>query len=497
MFGTYGKGAKQRQRYQCVPADGSKPHTFTPPLSRESVEFGVEDCATCDELLSPHRGSLTGARHTPWTMSMYAKALNDLSLGESYASVSVAMRQRRGEVHRHYESAHVGQSGFGSFLGQAAGSYNSAMGKSSWHLAADLVEQYSPLIYGDVMDRVRAREDRQRAANDQQLAERPGSPLVAPLTYILDELPVYVRRGRRFIIAWSVLAVVEVLWRPGATPADAPVRENRLRLARAYPTGDTPAWMLVLGELERPDFIVGDAANSIQNAATAMYGHSVPIVPSLYHAHRNLRDGIVALPGTTHVVEGRAVPVPQVAKHLDVLTRSDLLNLGREDWSSWWDAITGEVAALGAPVEKLQLQRDIYEERIWKGLQVLTDHPHLPASNAAIENRLRATLSPFLENRKQLFRNLARTNCLLDLAVARAHGAFANLDDVARLIREDNVAHGGWAPTPRAVADPQPPYVGPGQGPARRPQVYSSLRNRALVPALLAQRTATAATKAE
>jgi len=63
--GTYGKGTKQRQRYRCVPAVDERPHTFTPPLSREAVEYGVEDCDFCEALLSPHRGALTGARHTP------------------------------------------------------------------------------------------------------------------------------------------------------------------------------------------------------------------------------------------------------------------------------------------------------------------------------------------------------------------------------------------------------------------------------------------------
>ncbi|WP_185995756.1 hypothetical protein [Nocardioides campestrisoli] len=400
------------------------------------------------------------------------------------------MRQRKGAVHTHFEDAHADVMNLGPFLGQPEDSYNASMGKSSWHLAADLVEQYSPLIYGRVMERVRAREARQRAANDKQQRALPDTPLAAPVTYLLDELPIFLRQHRKLTVAWSVLAVVEVIWHPGPTPMDAPTRENRLRLARAYPTGDTAAWLLVLGELERPDFVIADAASSIQNAVTAMYDGTVPIVPSLYHAHRNIREGIVELAGTTHVVEGRAVPLPQLAKHLDVLTRSDLLNLGRADWSRWWDSVIAEVADLGAPVEKLLIQRDVYEDRIWTGIQVLTDHPHLPASNAAIENRLRATLSPFLENRKQLFRNIARTNCLLDLAVARAQGAFRNLDDITHLLREDNEAHGGWAPTPRAVADPQPPYIGPpGEAATRRPQVYSSLRNRALVPALLAQRT--------
>lgn len=35
--GTYPSGGSRRQRYQCHPADGSKPHQFTPPLSRAAL----------------------------------------------------------------------------------------------------------------------------------------------------------------------------------------------------------------------------------------------------------------------------------------------------------------------------------------------------------------------------------------------------------------------------------------------------------------------------
>ena len=106
--GVYGRGATKRQRYRCVPADGTAPHTFTPPLAREAVEGGVESCTTCDELLSPHRGALTGARHTPWTLALYARALNELSMGASYAAVSLMMREYRDRASRHLLEHHGG-----------------------------------------------------------------------------------------------------------------------------------------------------------------------------------------------------------------------------------------------------------------------------------------------------------------------------------------------------------------------------------------------------
>jgi hypothetical protein len=62
-YGPVGRpGTVRKQRYRCTPADGSGTHYFTTPLPREEVHAGVETCSVCDELLSPHRGTLGGAR---------------------------------------------------------------------------------------------------------------------------------------------------------------------------------------------------------------------------------------------------------------------------------------------------------------------------------------------------------------------------------------------------------------------------------------------------
>ncbi|WP_231252146.1 hypothetical protein [Nocardioides furvisabuli] len=58
-------------------------HGFSPPLTREVVEVGHDECTTCHELLGPHSGAATGARHTPWTGPLFARALNELSMGAS------------------------------------------------------------------------------------------------------------------------------------------------------------------------------------------------------------------------------------------------------------------------------------------------------------------------------------------------------------------------------------------------------------------------------
>jgi hypothetical protein len=489
--GVYGRGTTKRQRYRCVPTDGHAPHTFTPPLTREAVEVGVESCATCDELLSPHRGALTGARHTPWTLTLYARALNELSMGASYASVSLMMREYRDRASRHLLEHH----GAAPLLtGQATGvsqSYTAAQGKSAWHLAADLVEQYAPLLWRGVEPRMREREHRQRVLNDAELAKDPQAKLAAPITWLLDELPVIISRRRKSDRKlernrWSLLVVVEVRWHPAEDPMSYPHREYRLRLARAYPRANEQAWRLVLDELGvRPDFIVADTADAISNAVSTHYGAGVVgMVPSLFHVQRNLRDLLRKLPGATTALEGRTVLIPELAKRLDVLAREELLNLGPADWSRWWDDLVGAVAALPAPVAGVLEQRRRYEPRVAAAQPILTKHPQLPASNAAVENRIRHALEPFLDNRKQLYRNLARTNFLLDLAVARAQGAFTDIDEVAQLLRKDNEAAGGWAPAPRTLTDTQPPPRFEGAP----PMLYSSLLNPLLVAALAENR---------
>lgn len=55
--GTYGTSTrKPRQRYRCSPADGSKPHAFTPTLPRAHVHQGSEHCDLCDEIRGVHHG---------------------------------------------------------------------------------------------------------------------------------------------------------------------------------------------------------------------------------------------------------------------------------------------------------------------------------------------------------------------------------------------------------------------------------------------------------
>ncbi len=527
----YGMGGRpetlRKQRYRCTPEDGSGAHTFTTPLPRGEVKTGVEICSVCDELLSPHQGTLTGARHTPWTLNNLAQALNDLSTGSSYAAVSMEMRQRRDTARKHLEShkdkVPVAVELSADAPGSKSQSWTAEQSKNSWHLAADLVEQYSHLFFDKVNADMLEREAKIREANDAALAANPDAILASPIVYVLDEQPVAVHRRQSTKSghqrnSWSVLVVVEIVWHPKPPepgdehpanyPSTAGTREARLRMVRAYPAGSELAWRLVLDEVgTRPDFVVSDCSPAILNAVNSQYGKGVVgHIPSLFHIHQNVRKALVKLTGASEMVDGRRALIPLLAKHLDLLRRDEVVNLWPQDWKRWWDDLITMVGDLPASDTTTREQRKVYEARVDTALPILRKNQHLPASNASVENQIRLTLEPFTgHGRAHRYRNLARTNALLQLAVCRSQGGLGDMDNISAVIRTDNEKAGGWAPQPRAITDTQPPLPPP---PAAQPaadeeegaqrkrrrggaQAYSSLLNPFLIPVLAEQRRVT------
>lgn len=469
--GTKGVGVAKRQSYRCIPTPGAAPHYFSPPLSREAVGL-TSSCATCEEILSPHRGTLTAARHTPWSLNGVVQALNNLSRGASYASVSLELRSQRKQTEEHLLVAH-GVELIPKENSEASplqiSSWSRMQGSYAWHLAADLVEQYSPLLFKKVNAEVLARETKLRETNNNLLSDNPEVALATPIVYILDELPVvYRKRGgeknKYKQNSWSLLVVVELVWRNPKDPSDNPQSEARLRLVRAYPKGDADAWVLVLAELPvRPDFIVADAGSGIRIAVDRRYGgDKVGFIPSLYHVRNNIKNRLMTIPSASTRINGRRVLVPPLEKVLRGIRRSELVLKTPQDLSDWWDELKAEVAKIGTlevAEKKLEAKdglRASNEKRLADAIPMLAKYPQVPGSNASVEASIRRELEPFLENRKHLYRNLARTNLLMDLAVCRSQGVFSNLTKVGNLIREDNEAALGWAPAPRKLADTQP-----------------------------------------
>lgn len=490
-FGVYGKTVK-RQRYRCFPSDGSPAHAFALDLPRAHVNTAEVKCPSCAEFVSVHKGGEASSRRSKWSMRAVVEALVELSQGTSYskASQNVWEKTEAAEAHAHtHEEPAEEQAAQTATVSE---SWSSERGRNAWHVAADIVEQYGPVLYAHAMTRVHEREQAQRVENDKLIAA--GQPVTCPVTFVLDEVPVYLRqKGGKSRQAWNVHAVAEVLWRPGKTPMDVPQRESRLRLVRALPgSATTESWLLVLDELGVvPDVVVSDFGQAMGFAVADRFtSHGTLVIPSLYHFKQAMRLMLVDSPGYFEVKHGKPVALPDLAKHVKRITRDDLVTIGVQGWSDWWDEFELLAVTAHASTAPIVNRRAVYENPVAAAIPALTSQPYLPASNAGIEVKNRNLLKPLLRGRQQRYRNIARTNALFDLLVCQENRVFLDTDLVTRLIREDNLAHGGWSTPLRSFNDIQPPPMttGEDEDDAKRVRRYSSLLDTGLVPALLEAR---------
>ena len=94
----------------------------------------------------------------------------------------------------------------------------------------------------------------------------------------------------------------------------------------------------------------------------------------------------------------------------------------------------------------------------------------IPISNAGLEELIKSRLVPLFYKRTS-FTSIERTNRLTDLAICAVRYVLDDVGEVARRLRADAHAHGGWTTALRAVSDPADPDRG---------VRYRSLRDRAL-----------------
>lgn len=476
--GTYASSAKaRRQRYRCIPADGSRPHQFTPPLPRDHVHTGTDSCSVCEELRGTHRGDPTVARRHSWDARTVAAALNELAVGRSFGEVSRNARRAAGRTRTRRRLDADGQPVRRSrYLG-------TRLSRNAWHIAADWCETFSPVLWEPLEARLRDSEARRRAALDTLIAS--GGTVDAPMTVLIDDIPVNARsvgtagqnQSRR---DWFVLAVAEVIWMPSFDPDGVPERDIRLRLLRAMPTNDHYAWKLVFAELGyNPDFIVADAGKGLMKAVPEFFPATTVLVPSLFHVRAAVEEGLLATPGAW-TRESKQAPKElrdEFAEHLALLRRSRLHRATPEQWRAWWDELEAKLRALRLPVEPTRRRRTNYERLIVQLLPALAAWPQLPLSTGGLEVKLRQKVDPLLAGRAHAFANLERTNRLFDLAVCRDHGIFDDVSAVARTLRDDSTPNFGWATPLRMVTDTQPA--------GRR---YSSLRDQQLIRDLVRKR---------
>lgn len=409
--GTYESGGTQRQRYRCLPADGSPGHRFTPLLPRERVHDG-QRCELCTEHVGVHRGETTAGRGHRASTTLVARALQRLARGESYGSVSVwARNQLSGD----------------RVLAQPP------TPQSAWRLAADWVEVFSPVLWAPF-------DEQQRAAAAER--RRNGEPLVV----VIDDTPIFAKQGsigggrQRF----ALLALAEV---DLSAPAG---RETSLRLLRAFATHDEDAYRLLFDELGYiPDFIVSDGASGIISAVRSLRRQhperQIGWAISAHHIRDMAQDNIAR--------SIKAFPGFQPGALLDDATSLRFVR-SREAFDAWWEAMWRRMDSQNLPANlRWRRWQGQYKPLIEDGLTELDAWPGVPRSTGALEALIEREVEPTLTVRAQGFGNLIRTNALLDLVTLRLAGKIDRTGPVAEQLRQDVRANGGYAARVRDITD--------------------------------------------
>lgn len=461
--GRYGKQVgTPRQRYRCTPDDGSPPHNFTPPLPRDHVHEGAQHCAECAELRGVHRGETAVARRHSWSTRIVARGLAKLAAGDSYTQVSQwALR--------------VGGGGKRTRINHPKHVPTSAP-KNAWHIAADWVEVFGPVIWAPIKERLLAHGQAERTRINADLAAgRPGRD---PIVWLLDDVPVYARdkSGRsRVHGGYNVLVVAEMRWSPGS---DASASKPVLRLARAMPSNNTHAWRLVFDELGyAPDFVFADAAPGPVNALAAAFSGSVPFIPCLWHIRKATWENLEDTPRAFTRVGNRKKLRPELDDHLGRLGRNTGLLTSPDTVGAWWDELAQLLVAANLPLDKVMNARTRHEPGMVASLPHIHAYRQLPLTVGGLESLINQHVQPVLAMRRAGFGNIERTNRLFDLVVARQHGAFDDLSNVAALLRSDSEGDEGFGVPLRQVADPRP-----------KRGYYSSLRDTSLLAEVAASR---------
>jgi hypothetical protein len=244
------------------------------------------------------------------------------------------------------------------------------------------------------------------------------------------------------------------------------------------PKANSPAWRLVFDELGyAPDFVVSDASTAIIAAVGAHFGKRTTYVPSLWHLSAAIKRGIEDTPGAlVATAKGKRVG-RDLGLLMGELRREGPALASVEAWTGWWDRLEAMMRTLELPGDRVRNRRANYEKPIADVLPALLANPGLPMSTGGLESLMTRHVEPMLAKRRAQLANIERTNALMDLAVARIHGALDRHSRVVELLRKDAKEHGGWTVSLRSIADPYP-----------RTGRYSSLRDPTLMASIARDR---------
>jgi hypothetical protein len=550
-WGTYRNrqdGSTHRQRYRCVPHvdDPRYPngHTFTPTLPRSHVEGGAR-CAECEQRRSVHSGGQAVSRRQSWPLRLVVEALEKLASGaETYGSIgrwawgatrrsrsrpaalSDAERERRARVKTWERDCKEAEKegrrkprkprglsldplpsakakrrrrvdGNGEELPPRPVNPRSAEAHKRWHIGADWIEMYAPVLWQPLHERLLEEERREHRRRSRMDAERRSAD-ARPSVLLLDDIP-YQTKGsfggsltHRMTREYFVLGAATIVWpeRVPGQPAPAPNdRFTHLRLLRAFATNEATSWELLLDELGfkpgvyEPDFVLADAGTGIVSAVGDYFERAI-FVPSLYHIHNALN---LALEKQTEGAlmdtdAGRRLH-PDISRHLGWLSAERFPTITDAQWHSWWNDFENLLRRLGLPTEALRSRRARYEDQVAATLEALRNNPGVPLSTGGFEAVFRNTVKRVLDGRAHGFKNLERTNNLLDLVVCRDRGVFEDRTACIEALRAEALRYEGWSAEPREVADPLPEEVD---------ETYSSLRDRELLADIVRSRSVAA-----
>ena len=292
-------------------------------------------------------------------------------------------------------------------------SARSAEARNRWHVAADWVEMYAPVLWQPLHERLlaaEAAEHARRAAMTDAERAADGRPQVL----LLDDTPVNSRaafdgratlRSRR---EYFVLGAATIDWparhdrraaagpgrpaHPAAAAARLPVQRGHrlaaaLRRARLHP-GRAGAGVHPGRRRHRP--AQGHRRLLPDGGARAV------AVPHPRGAHRGAGRADAGR-GRAHR-PGKALR-PELAAHLSWLTGERLRSITDAQWSAWWDDFETLLDRLDLPPEKLAERRDSYEPAVAAALPALRANPGVPVSTGGFETLLRTTVKTVLTGR--------------------------------------------------------------------------------------------------
>ena len=193
-------------------------------------------------------------------------------------------------------------------------------------------------------------------------------------------------------------------------------------------------------------------------------------IPSLWHLAQKVELALADVPGAITVTPTGRELIEPLRDHVRKLSRASGVLDTTASWSKWWDDLLAILAKQRLAADDILSRRKNYEKAMLAVLPDIARHSQIPISTGGLETLIARQVKPLLAMRRTSFGNIERTNLLFDLVVAREHGAFDNLGEVAKLLRNDTEQHDGWTVTLRAVSDPRP-----------RGGTYSSLRDTTLL----------------